>query len=88
MRVLGACVSAAYIVFGKPEKGLTRDEFQEMIFRLGMVVTPQQMDVIMDHFDTDSASVSSQERRPRPVHNACLCVRVCSPPPGVQRTAC
>ena len=45
----------AYVVFGKPEHGLTKDEFREMIFRLGMVVTDDQMDLIMDHFDTDSA---------------------------------
>lgn len=43
----------AYIVFGKPEKGLTKTEFREMIFRLGIIVTDAQLDTIMDHFDTD-----------------------------------
>lgn len=49
----------AYVVFGKPEHGLTKDEFREMIFRLGMVVTDDQMDLIMDHFDTDKNGVLS-----------------------------
>ena len=40
-------------MFGKPEKGFTRDEFKEMVLRLGIVVTDKQLDIVFATFDCD-----------------------------------